>query len=126
MRLHLNEGLDVLEPADIFLSATPTSELYNLGAGSQFAYLLLLVLGVLRDERSEAVVDPTLREELFKLFLNTDVERVELPSHTSSAPTLAAEREKSQSRRRTWGPMYSPRRFQSASGVSSVASFASW
>ena len=42
------------------------------------AYLLLFVLRVLGNEQRKAVVDATLLEELFKLFLNRDIECVEL------------------------------------------------
>jgi hypothetical protein len=58
VRLKLNEGLDPVEPLDVFL--------------------LLLELGVIRDELGDALVDTTLLEELFELFLEADVKSVEL------------------------------------------------
>lgn len=75
--LDLDEFLDALEPVDILLEGTVsimTSEVH----GVKTTHLLLLVLGILRNEQSEAIVDTTLRQELLELLLDGNVKCVEL------------------------------------------------
>ena len=77
IRSCLNEVLDVLEPADVLLHEEGTVS-HSRWLVIQCTNLLLLVLGVFRNEVREALVDAALLKELVKLILERDVERVEL------------------------------------------------
>ena len=74
--LSLDKLLDVLKPAHVLLRKQSAKTGYHRSL--RMAYLLLFVLRVLGNEQRKAVVDATLLEELFKLFLNRDIECVEL------------------------------------------------
>jgi hypothetical protein len=74
--LGVNEVLDLAQPLNVFL----TAQVINSRKITTWvrAYLLFLVLRVLGHEQCEAVVDPSLLEELLKLLLKAKVERLEL------------------------------------------------
>lgn len=80
--------------------------------------MLFLVRSVLRDELGDVFIDTPLVQVLIKRILDTNVKGIKLVKRNERSDHLKMEM-------RTWGPMYRPRRFQSASAVSSVPVFAS-
>jgi hypothetical protein len=74
--LSVDENLDLTQPIEILLNAhrqRPTDEDDEISS-----YLLFLVLCVFWNEECEALVNPTLLEELFKFVLKVEVEGLKL------------------------------------------------
>jgi hypothetical protein len=88
----------------------------------RISYLLFLVLGILRDEQRNTLVNTTFMKVRLYLLLKADVKRLKLHNHKNASRQPFTIKHTSCLLVPTEGPIYSPRRLYSASGVNAVAS----